>query len=376
MFDVIIVGAGPAGLVSAYRLLEEGFNILILEKEIKPNYNKLCAGYIPSEVFEKYNIPKQIADHIVDRIKIVADKNEWVIDFYEEVGYNVDRNKFAEFLASRVLKTGGVIETSSFVKKFIEKDFYVSVIVNDKEYSSKIVILSDGVCSRMAALIRGRYQSNNLGIAIQAKVNLNNHFLKNNSKLNVILFGNLYSPFGYGWVFPKKTYLDVGLGTLVSKAKGKKLEDYLANILEYFTLEKSSPRFYPVPLSGPLTNIARNRILLAGDNAGHVSPLTGEGIKYSMYAGDIAAETIIEYLKNRINIKDIRDSYLKKLKKSFYKKLRIEKLILSLLVRKSFSALKILENKETRRLIAEIYADRYRKNLILTLLKRYIMTYV
>ena len=376
MFDVIVVGAGPAGLVSAYKLLEEGYDVLILEREIRPNYNKLCAGYIPLEVFEKYNIPKGVADYAVYGVRFVADRKEWVVDFDAETGYNVDRNRFADFLATRVLKEGGIIENNSFVREVELKNSHAIVRVRDREYTSRIVILADGVTSRIAASIRGRFKANDLGITIQTRINPTSNFLKDNNRLNVILFGRQYSPFGYGWIFPKQRHLDVGLGTLISKAKGEKLEDYLTNILDHFNLEKSEPRYFPVPLSGPLNKVAYNRMLLAGDSAGHVSPLTGEGIKYSMHAGELAAETIMEYLKNRIGIKDIRKYYLKRLKKSFYKKLRAEKIILSILASKRLSTSRMLEDEKARRIIAKIYTDMSNEHIFFSLVKSYILTHI
>ena len=356
-YDVVIIGAGPAGLACAYELAKENLQVLILEKEIKPNYEKLCAGYIPAYIFDFFEIPRSVADYSVKGLRIISGDSEWVIEFDEIVGYNVDRTKFADFLASRVIKEGGVVETSNTVidVKFLNNVALVKA--GKSEYQAEIVVAADGAYSKIGSKIRGRFTSRDLGITIQARIDQNKEFSNSNKNLNIIFFGKRYSPFGYGWIFPKKGKIDIGLGTLASKAKN--LEKYLVNISKHYNLEINAPlRYAPVPLSGPLKNIAVTRILLAGDSAGHVSPLTGEGIKFSMIAGKMAAEAIIGYFKNRVKLKDVAKIYLGKLERSFYGRFRREKMLLKLSERRGISSSRLVYDKKIRNAIAEFYVDK------------------
>lgn len=100
------------------------------------------------------------------------------------------------------------------------------------------------------------------------------------------------------------------------------------------------------------------RILLAGDAVGHVAPLIGEDIKFALIAGHLAAESIILYLRNHISLYELGRIYLSKLKKSFYKRFKLEKILLKMFVKRKISSAKMLNDSIMRRAIAELYTDR------------------
>jgi len=101
------------------------------------------------------------------------------------------------------------------------------------------------------------------------------------------------------------------------------------------------------------------RILLAGDAVGHVAPLIGEVIKFALIAGHLAAESIILYLRNHIfSLYELGRIYLSKLKKSFYKRFKLEKILLKMFVKRKISSAKMLNDSIMRRAIAELYTDR------------------
>ncbi|RLE73281.1 MAG: hypothetical protein DRJ37_00660 [Thermoprotei archaeon] len=285
---MVVIGAGPAGLSSAQQLAEDGFRVVVFEKEAKPNYEKLCAGYLPLAVFNQFEIPTSIADYPVKGLKIITKKSEWTIKFKNVVGYNLDRTRLAEYLANKVKKSGGEVITNTAVVDIEEREEAIIVRVGeDREvYKAKIIIAADGAYSKIGSIIRGRFKSNELGLATQVKAHHSKTLSEIYSNLNIVFLRSDFSPFGYAWIFPKKNYVDAGLGALASRTKGVDLKNYLAKVLKYYDLEKTSEaRHAPVPLTGPVKKVAMNRILLAGDSAGHVSPLTGEGIKFALLAG-------------------------------------------------------------------------------------------
>ncbi|RLF04509.1 MAG: hypothetical protein DRK00_06570 [Thermoprotei archaeon] len=356
VLDAVIVGAGPAGLSAAVKLAEEGFRVVVLEREARPNFEKLCAGYVPARVFEEFEIPTSLAECSIRGLKIVSDRGEWIVEFDDVVGYNVSRTRLAEYLAGRVRSRGGEVLTSTPASRIVDGEHYATIYSRRGELKARIVVAADGAYSKTGGEIRGGFKPEDLGLAIQVKTALKPGDLQLN--LNVVMLGAEYSPFGYAWIFPKRSYLDAGLGALASRVRGSSLRGYLERLVEKFELEPlETARYAPVPLTGPLYNVARGRVLLVGDAAGHASPLTGEGIRFALLAGRIAAEAASLYLKNRIALREVYEAYVSKLKKSFYRRLRLDKLIVKVMERGKFASSRLLEDSGLRRMVAELYLD-------------------
>ncbi|RLE66469.1 MAG: hypothetical protein DRJ38_01540 [Thermoprotei archaeon] len=361
LLDVIIIGAGPAGLSSAKKLAENGFRVLVLEKEVKPNYEKLCAGYLPIAAFDRFNISTSIADYPVKGLKIVTRESEWTIELEDIVGYNLNRTKLAEYLANKVEKEGGEILTNTAVINVETRENTVIVHTGRDEasFKAKILVAADGAYSKIGSIVRGRFKSSELGLTTQVKAYSSKKlFMEISLKINIIFLGSDFSSFGYAWIFPKKGYVDAGLGALASRTKGLDLRKYLRKILSYYNLEEiSKARYAPVPLTGPIDRIAMNRIILAGDSAGHVSPLTGEGIKFALLAGEMSAEAISAYLRKNIALHEVGKYYLSMLRKSFYRRFRLEKLILKFFKKGKMTSGKLLRDPKMREIIAKLYLD-------------------
>ena len=360
LLDVIVIGAGPAGLSSAQRLAEDGFRVVVFEKEVKPNYEKLCAGYLPLAAFNYFEIPTSIADYPVKGLKIITKKSEWTVEFEDIVGYNLDRTRLAEYLAKRVEKGGGEVVTNTAVVGIKKREEVIVARTSESKevYKAKIIIAADGAYSKIGSMIRGRFKNNELGLTTQVKAHRSKTLSETSSNLNIIFLGSDFSPFGYAWIFPKKNHIDAGLGALASRTKGTDLKNYLARVLKYYDLEKTSEaRYAPVPLTGPVRKVAMNRILLVGDSAGHVSPLTGEGIKFALLAGEMAAETVTTYLRGSIPLRDVGKLYLSKLQKSFYRRFKLEKFILRIFEKGKMTSGRLLKDPKMREIIAKLYLD-------------------
>ncbi len=293
-------------------------------------------------------------------MKIITKKSEWTVEFEDIVGYNLDRTRLAEYLANRVEKSGGEVVTNTAVVNIEKKEEVIVVRAGEgKEvYKAKIVVAADGAYSKIGSMIRGRFKSNELGLTTQVKAHRSKLLSEISSNLNIIFLGSDFSPFGYAWIFPKKNHVGAGLGALASRTKGIDLKNYLARVLKYYDLEKlSEARYAPVPLTGPLKKIAMDRMILAGDSAGHVSPLTGEGIKFALLAGKMAAEAVTAYLNRSISLHDIGNLYLSKLQKSFYKRFKLEKFILRIFERGKMTSGRLLKDSKMREIIAKLYLD-------------------
>ena len=278
-----------------------------------------------------------------------------MVEFDEVVGYNVDRERLAEHLAGRVRRCGGEVLTGITALDVREEESCAAVVCRGKSFRARVVVAADGVYSKVGSRVGGRFRPDQLGLAAQVKAALTGRFAE--LGLNTILLGGRYSPFGYAYIFPKASHLDVGVGALASRARG--LGGYLERVLEACELRAvSRVEYAPVPLVGPLSRVARGRVLLAGDSAGHIAPLTGEGIKFAMMTGRMAAEAAAAYLRGKATLREMGEIYLSRLRRSFYGRLRLERFILKLLRKGAVRSGRLMRDPAVRRAVAELYLDR------------------
>jgi flavin-dependent dehydrogenase len=139
---------------------------------------------------------------------------------------------------------------------------------------------------------------------------------------------------GYGWVFPKKHCVNIGIGEFQSALPRKKQKAPLKATYEIFVnmlkQQHLLPEDFPIEnLKGatlpifPLENTYRNRVLLCGDAAGFINPITGEGIYYAMSSGQIAAKVIADAFHSHDFSKRFLARYQKEWKKDFGNDLKI-----------------------------------------------------
>ena len=136
-------------------------------------------------------------------------------------------------------------------------------------------------------------------------------------KDRVTLLLTLDSSYGYGYIFPKETHINLGFGSgpdyFVEHVRGRAKEHHLAFVEQMksrgFASGESRPenyRAFPIPISGPLDTTYTDRVLLAGDAAGMVNAFSAEGIYFAMVSGDLAADATIAALKtNRFDARQL-----------------------------------------------------------------------
>ncbi|WP_423792200.1 NAD(P)/FAD-dependent oxidoreductase [Methanocaldococcus indicus] len=314
-YDVVVVGAGPGGSCAAYSSAKKGAKTLLIEKSQEIGEPVRCAEAIP--FLEDFGIePKEefIRNKIVGgylfspsgyRIEIRQDKAQ---------GYVVERKIFDKYLAIRAVKAGAKCSIKSTALR-LERDgdewiVVVEYLGDEYEVRSKIVIAADGVESNIAEYAGLKCKKKPLEVCSCAEFEMVNVKFINNEMME-FYFGNDIAPKGYAWIFPKGETANVGLGV---RDKKKKAIDYLYEFLEYNLvkdrLDKATPIEFKVggaPVSGPIEKTYTDGVLVVGDAAGQISPLTGGGIYLAMDCGFIAGEVAGEAIKN----KNWSEEYLK-----------------------------------------------------------------
>jgi len=297
--DVIIAGAGPAGCTAAYYLSGKGVRVLVLEKESFPRY-KSCGGGLTYKTTRV--LPYNISTVIEKEVKKVTFSSKFKEEFTKSSDSvlitTVMRNSFDAFLLDKAIHEGAEIKYGVKVTSVTNEVSHVRVQSSQGDYTAKLMIGADGansITARMAGLImRNMY----MGFAIEYELEVSPAIMDKYSETIHLDWGTL--PTGYAWIFPKKDHLSIGVGCHQSLAPY--LKKYYNKFIDYKELGSArviSMKGHPLP-SGNIRNmISAGSVLLAGDAAGLVDPLTGEGLYYAICSGRIAAECSLEYLNGK-----------------------------------------------------------------------------
>jgi geranylgeranyl reductase family protein len=313
-YDVVVVGAGPAGSTAAKNLAEKGFKVLLLDKAAFPR-DKPCGGGLPTRVQKRFPYIKPFLDSVSYGTTMFSSSLQYRCNLVREKPFvdMVLRKDFDFGLLSLAKKAGATfLGGKSVIDVVIQKDT-VSVMLEDGQtIDTQMVVGSDGMHSVVAEKTNLSKKLEVLCISLvqeqpMTAKQLTTFFTK---KRLIYLFIKAHGIAGYAWVFPKKTTVNIGIGefqSAISKERPKiplkeSYEKFIATLKE----KKLLPADFPVEnLKGatlpifPLENTYGDRVLLCGDAAGFINPITGEGIYYAMVSGQIAADVIAQGLKTQ-----------------------------------------------------------------------------
>ncbi|AXI24697.1 digeranylgeranylglycerophospholipid reductase [Methanofervidicoccus sp. A16] len=330
-YDVVVVGAGPGGSMASYYASKNGAKTLLVEKSQEIGEPVRCAEAVPK--LEEFNIPPSeefVRSHIKGGYLIAPNGKRIEVSGGKTEGYVVERKIFDKYLAIRSAKVGTKIAVKSRVVDLYpyEDGFKVKVIHLGEEYTvkTKIVIAADGVESSVAEMAGLKCKKSPIEVCSCAEYEMTGVKLLDKHMME-FYFGDL-SPKGYAWIFPKGDTANVGLGVIDKK---KKAIDYLNEFLEHPILEgrlkDATPvefKFGGVPVGGPIERTVDDNIMVVGDAAGQVSPLTGGGIYLAMSCGSIAGEVAGKSVKKGDYSKETLMEYERRWKERFYNTLMTE----------------------------------------------------
>ncbi|RLI94984.1 MAG: geranylgeranyl reductase [Candidatus Altiarchaeales archaeon] len=293
IYDVVVVGAGPSGTTAARKCALNGLNTLIIEKEKLPRY-KVCAGGITERAVSLLDF--KIDDKLIER------KCNGIRIYYNEYTVSAKtkfrmvtltyRDKFDMFLLRKAMDAGAEVRDSEKVKSLsIGKD-RVIIKTRNNEYRAKAVIGADGVNSLVAKYVRAKFKPKELALCLEAEIPIDNN-VGGIRDLDIVSAYFGYTFMGYGWVFPKRENLSVGVAGRLLEFKNP--ESVFRKFLRDLKIE-GDVRYHAhmLPYGGYDRRVYSDRILLVGDAAGFVDPLTGEGILYAINSGKIAADVIMD----------------------------------------------------------------------------------
>jgi geranylgeranyl reductase family protein len=300
MFDLIIVGGGPAGTAAGRIAGKMGLKTLLIEKESFPRY-KPCGGALSEHAmsFLDFEVPEEIIEKEVFGARICF--RDQVIERSKDhrLSAIVTRSKLDNFFLEKARETGIEDITGKKVIDVLDEDDHVTVKTKESTYAARFLILATGSQGMLKHQVRRKDSKKEYGICMVAEVPENNGTIDSYIKDAVELrFG--VAGMGYGWIFPHDGYYSVGTGGLANL-----LPDPKSTIQQYLQENNFNGNYklngHVIPCGGYKRTLVRGRIMLVGDAAGFVDAFTGEGLAYAIRSGQIAAEVVAEALDSSLH---------------------------------------------------------------------------
>ncbi|MDR1760338.1 MAG: NAD(P)/FAD-dependent oxidoreductase [Fibrobacter sp.] len=317
-YDVVVIGAGPAGSVAARKLARKKHRVLLIEKRAQIGIPVRCGEATTSLSYleEHYGpIPAEAIETILHGLVFHGTGGVSLEAHRPDCGVMLNREKFDPWLAHLAEKDGAevVVRACATAVSAVQnglRTVTVSTPEGSRDITAKMVVGADGVESKAGQMVGlSTIQKPNqtcTGVDIQVKGLL--------TKPDSLTFwqGCDFVNDGYIWSFPKQksNVTNFGVGFLVSKYEGVSPKQLAMNWLKKLFPNAEVTGVVvggAIPVSGNLPAYTKERFLLAGDAAHHSNPMTGGGIASAMKAAELAAEVIHEGLLSG----DLSEQFLK-----------------------------------------------------------------
>ena len=320
IYDVAIVGAGPAGSTAAARLAQAGLRVLLLDKAKSFPREKPCGGGITARALKRLPFTRelfaQLPTNALTRMYIESPDRtgmEYEDPNGEPLLYLVRRIDWDTALFHRASALVAETVLGTTVTGMVTHLDHVTLTTADaRQYSARVVLGADSansVIARLAGLRTGEVHGQ---FAVDMMEETPYTQLDTPHRDRVTLLLSLPSSYGYGYIFPKRDHINLGFGSgpeyFVEHVRGRSREHHLAFVEEMksrgFATGDSHPenyRAFPIPIAGPLDRTYADRVLVAGDAAGMVNAFSAEGIYFAMVSGDLAADAILSAVAEAAN---------------------------------------------------------------------------
>jgi len=306
-YDVIIVGAGPAGSCAAKKLAQQGLSVAVYDRRAEMGCPKRCGEGLDKKAEQLIGaIPRRCIAQDIRGGRLYVPNGKHVDAMANYGGYVLERHSFDKWLAVEAAKAGAHVRVNTLVRSLIMEGGFAKGVKGEIdgeafEARAKIVISATGAESPLAmqAGIRTPCALNLVDTCVQyemAGIDLEqpdwNEFIH-------IYIGNEIAPRGYVWVFPKgNTTANVGIG-IVPGAVGPKvlLDRWIASrprIAQGSIVEVNAGA---VPVGGMLKDMVADGFIVCGEAAHQVNPIHGGGIKEAIISGQLAADVVNGCLK-------------------------------------------------------------------------------
>lgn len=337
MYDIAVVGAGPAGSMAALTAAKAGCKVVLIEEHPEIGIPLACAEAISHQWLSKFVTPKPswIASKI-DGIVVYSPSYRTFRTDYPNVGYILERKIFDRDLAAIAAEAGCKVKIGTKAVGLTSD----GIETNNGELRAKIIIGADGATSRIArwAGIDAKLERKDFWAAheyLLGGVDIDERYVE-------FILNKDIAPGGYGWVFPKgKGLANVGVGivpVLTKKPPELFLDEFIKQrFKKHYSILGEYKSIIP---SKTLKKFVNHNVCIVGDAARQVDPITGGGIGNALLSGKLAGESCATAIKND-NLAYLHN-YEKEWKKETGKEFKIKLLARDIYMKLSNSELELI----------------------------------
>lgn len=357
-YDVVIVGGGPIGCFVGRNISEKGYNVLILEEHPDIGEPTHCAGLISKDVLSLSGIDYSVVLNNIKGANIYAyDGTRLSFLGDETYALVIDRVLFDKKLAEKAMLSGAEIlkGARAISAERVSDRVILRYIKGGEEFQIKTSLLigADGARSDVA-----RWFSLSLPPEIIYGFQVEGELTRSNLDQVDVMIDNYTSPGWFSWIIPvRENYVRIGLGINV---RGNPRE-YLDRLCRKWEPLRSFSKSNIKRVMGGLIPIGlidksyTDNVMIVGDSASQLKPLSGGGLYLGLLAGIICSDVAIEALKKR----DFSSAMLSKYHKSWIKSvgkeiklgLKLRKIFLGLSDEERAELLRVLDNQECKSII-------------------------
>jgi geranylgeranyl reductase family protein len=294
-YDAIVVGAGPAGSVTAYRLASEGASVLLLDRARFPR-DKPCGGGLTVRALRQLPFAVDpVVEHEVATLELrLRYGPSYERRSSEPLILMTQRRRLDAFLAEQASGAGAEFRDGAKVTAVRETGGGVEVDVDGRTERGATLVGADGA-NGVTATQLGLGTNPTYGVALEGNLPYAEIGEARYRGKAVVELATL--PGGYGWVFPKGDHANFGVGGW--ERTGPELRTHLKRLCREHGVDDSkleSLRGHRLPLRRPDAPLARRRTLVVGDAAGLVDPLSGDGMYEAFVSARLAAAAVLDVL--------------------------------------------------------------------------------
>lgn len=278
--EVVIIGAGPAGLAAGKKLAENGKKVIILEKGGVIG-RKVCAGGLTGKELNSI-FPKSLVSRKFSRGIVHVGTKKFEIPVPELSIATCDREKLGSFLAEVAAKAGAVIKTKTEVARINQDHVTDTQGVN---YFFNYLIGADGSNSLVRKSLK--LTTKKIGPTLQYRIP------KIFKDIEIFFDLKNLGP-AYIWIFPHEKFTEIGTGSLNGSMPFKTVREYFLRWLKERRINTENALLRSAPINCDYQGFQFGKIFLTGDASGFTDAFTGEGIYPAIISGEEAARKILE----------------------------------------------------------------------------------
>lgn len=330
MYDIVVIGAGPAGGQTARNLAKRGHKVLLVERYKDFSENDFSSAGMTLEPLEEFDLPNSIIGSYWNDLEIQCSQYKYSWKSTKPKGVVLDFKKLRQYLADDCVQHGGeVLMGYKYISKEIIDSHVVLTLFNTKtsksiQVKATLVVDATGPLRKVMFDDKEAQPKMVLGSGTEYVIEVEQEVYDKFKEKLVFFLGHKWAIKGYSWIFPMENrVLKVGAGKTHIKSVDQEKTNATTKIITEKIIEEyvQSKNYKIIDKHGGILRYSpgikdrfyHNRVIAVGDSVSAINPRGGEGIRYAMQTADLASEYISEYITTgKTNFSNYRKRWRKK----------------------------------------------------------------